>query len=209
MIVSRAIKPRTFVQSRYVHDERIALPAAHGLAHPRICGSRTGVLQVNVPKRGIILVDNRDPLVTLNNLEGIGQVRGARHPGQITLDLRIGRQAVLEVLLPLPQRRLKIWDRTALHHTEASRLCADRTECDDQSRTRCVSLQIPIRGAHGLPDSVQIWFAVCRLRFGEPCTSVPVRQSGLQPERRSPQQRLRPSSQRNFSSRLSPAFPFR
>jgi hypothetical protein len=52
-----------------------------------------------------------------------------------------------------------------LTHTNAGvvaprRSCTDRTECDYQSRPRCMFLDVPVCCVESLPNTVQIRFAV-------------------------------------------------
>ena len=89
MEISGAIKPCLIVQVGYVDHQGVALPASDGLAHPRVCRSGSGVFQKNVPHGAGVLVNERERAGALQNLERVGHVGGARHPGEIAFDLRI------------------------------------------------------------------------------------------------------------------------
>ncbi len=99
MEIPSAVEPGLIVEAGDVDHQRVALPVSDGLAHPRIRRSGSGIFQKNVAHRARVLIDERQRAGAFENLERVGHVSGARHAGQIALDLRIAIQPVLLVLL--------------------------------------------------------------------------------------------------------------
>jgi hypothetical protein len=119
-----------------------------------------------------------DVVLALEDLERIRHVVGARHAGQVALDLGIGSEPVLLVVLLLLERGGQVRNRVALDHTQAGGHRADRAHLDDFRRRhrhelarhhgergpRGVRLEIVIRGVQRLPDAIQVGLAVLGAR---------------------------------------------
>src|SRR3989475_12310231 len=123
-------------ESRHIDNQRISLPFAVGPTHPRIDGRLRGFPHINLAASVGILVDDRQPLLTLTDtgkdLEWIRRIRSAWHTGQMTLQFRVELQAVLVVLLFLFRGPLLIMNLFAFHYAQAWRRCADRAELENR-----------------------------------------------------------------------------
>src|SRR5262249_41923285 len=87
--VSGSVEPDTIIEAGHVDDQSLAFPMPDRLRHAGICRRRTGVLQIDVPERGVAFISDCDGPAGLKDLKQIRPVRGAENAGQITLDLRI------------------------------------------------------------------------------------------------------------------------
>src|SRR5262249_21326073 len=121
MEVSRAVEPGLIVQVGYVDHESIALPAPDRLAHPGIGGRGSRIFEIYVADRPRVLIDERERAGALHYLERIGHIGGARHTGEIALDLGIAVQPILLVLLSGFERFGLVGDFAAFHYAETGR----------------------------------------------------------------------------------------
>src|SRR6185436_21111273 len=103
-------------------------------------------------------------LRALNDLERHALIRRARYTRQVALDLRIEFQPVRVVLLLLLARGWQIRDLAAFDDTESGRHSSSSPELAHRTHARWMRLDVPVRRVHGLPDAVQIRFAIWRPR---------------------------------------------
>ena len=146
------------------------------MAHPRIDGCGSGVVQVDVSRGARVLVGEEERFLTLKDLEGLRHVGRAGHAGLIALHFRVARQPVLLVLAFLRERRRLIGDRP-VHDANARWDRADGAERDHffggngtvgarpqlKRRASHVLFEVVVGLVQRLPDSVQVGFA------GNPC----------------------------------------
>ncbi len=109
-------------------------------------------------------IDHHHLPVTLDDLERMGQIRGARDARQEALDLWVVREPVLEVCLLLLERPRLIRDLVADNHALPRWDRTDRAHVGETGAGRVV-LQIPMGGADRLPDTVQVGVAIPRARY--------------------------------------------
>ena len=173
-MIAGAIEPGLIVQAGDGDDERIAFPLAHRLPHPRIHRRGTGIGHVDVAHGARIFVREEDRLVALQDLKRERHVVGARHAGQVALDLRIGVEPALLVLLLLRGGFRQVRNLVAFDHADAAGHRADRAEREHGGRRhrhdgprpkrqrglRVVRADVVIRGVEGLPDAVEVGLAV-------------------------------------------------
>src|SRR5690606_22160811 len=108
------------------------------------------------------LVDEQDVTAALHDLEGVGQVRRARNAGQVASRLRVVLRPAGTQLLALRERFGLVRDLAVVrtHVALTGRDRADRTELPRfGNRLGRVGLEVPVRGADGLPDAVQVRLA--------------------------------------------------
>ena len=170
-----AIEPGLIVLAGHLDDQRVALPATHRLAHPRVGLGRPDVLQVDVADSAGELVGDEDVVLVLEDLEREGHVGGAGDARHVALDLRVAVDPV-DLVLFLPRTRLRrVRDPPAtFDYAQASGHRADRPEpqyrCVRQQAARTLSklhrgsgnvrLDIVVRRVQHLPDAVQVRVAV-------------------------------------------------
>src|SRR5207244_9743858 len=118
----------------YIDNQRSAVPLTVGPTHTRIDGRLRGFPHINLTASVGILVNDRQPLLSLTDtgkdLEWIRQIRSAWHTGQMTLQFRVELQAVLVVLLFLFRGPLLIRNLFALYDAQAWRRCSDHVELE-------------------------------------------------------------------------------
>src|SRR4029079_7797069 len=95
--VAGPIEPGAVVEAGRLDDERLALPVADRLAHPRIDGRWTRILEVDVSHRARVLIREEDGARALQDLERLRHVVRARHAWQVALDLGVALQPLLLV----------------------------------------------------------------------------------------------------------------
>ena len=166
MIIPRPVEPGHVVEALHVDDERIAIPAAVGPAHPEIDGRLGGLPDRDRAAGAGKLIGDHDLIRALDDLERVGQIRGPWYTGQEALGLRVAHgvdivvidpQAILEVLLPLCQGLFAVRDFAALDDALAGRLREPHADLPDGRRLfgRMV-LNVPVRRDHRLPESRQV-----------------------------------------------------
>src|SRR3989442_6528928 len=135
-------------ESRHIDNQRIALPFAVGPTHPRIDGRLRGFPHIDLAASVGILVDDRQPFLTLTDtgkdLEWIRQIRSAWHTGQMTLQFRVELEAVFFVFLFFFSRPLLIKNLFALVDALSWQRRADSRELADPV----------LDGPPGLPGAV-------------------------------------------------------
>src|SRR5215510_982607 len=77
--VSGSIEPGLIVEALHIDDQRLALPMAYGLSHPRVHRRRTWVLEINVAHSARVFVGEEERFRALQDLKWVGHVRGARN----------------------------------------------------------------------------------------------------------------------------------
>src|SRR5262245_59451964 len=142
--VARTIEPRLIREVHDVDDQRIAIKARPRVSHEPFDGTLRMRIAVHVGKanRAQILVEKGDLVALLHDLKRVRHVRDPRDPGQKTFALRIERGAILEILLPLLERRGLVGDRAALDNAAAGR----------HAEARVVIFEIPCGCVEDLPD---------------------------------------------------------
>src|SRR5271165_5305432 len=53
--IPRPVEPGLIIEALYINHQGVAFPVAHRLPHPRIDRSRSGILQIDIPRRAGIL----------------------------------------------------------------------------------------------------------------------------------------------------------
>ena len=150
-------------------------------------------------------------LWTIWNGNGMYMTRGDAR--QVALDLGIGRQPLLGVLLLLLGRPGLVGNLAALHHRLARRHRPDRAQRHHGPGARGMGLEVPVGRADGLPDAVQIRPAVTgagqlRLPFGSDGRQHPRQQPG----KRAPGEQQHHASDQSSHRSISPSrarLPFR
>jgi hypothetical protein len=135
------------------------------------------ILHIDVAHGARVLVRDEDVVLALEDLERIRHVVGARHAGQIALDLGIGSQPVLLVVLLLLERagrygivspstmpRPAGTEPTAPIFTISGAGTGTNWPGTIASAPRGMRLEIEIRGVQRLPDAVQVGLAVLGAR---------------------------------------------
>ena len=110
------------------------------------------------------LVRHYDAAGGLHDLKRKGHVGRARNAGEVTLDLRVPGDPVVEVLLLLGGGPGLVGDLVPLDDSQARRQGADRAELEHRALAGLMILQIPMRRPDGLPDAIQVRLAVSRTR---------------------------------------------
>ena len=144
-VISRPIEPdRRAAEVLGFDDERVSLPSADGLSHPRrnVEQIGKGLIQVNHSNRAGVFVPYEHFVLRLNELKRERHVGGARHAPLKALGLRIARhllriddeqgivlQTSFEKPLSLRQRLGLVRDRATFHDTQTRRL---RQVCPDE-----------------------------------------------------------------------------
>jgi len=123
MKVARAVEPGRVGKVHDVDDQRVSVPVAAGIAQPPVDGAlgMLAAVRVDVARCVHVLVQERDRLGKLNDLERERHVRDARHAGQVAVCLGVERCAVRVVPLALLQRLGAIGERIADHDAETGR----------------------------------------------------------------------------------------
>ena len=95
--IAGAVEPRLPVEVGDVHDQRVAVPPANGVAVPEVEAIDV-CLSVQVDGAIVVdvLVENHHGLRRLDDLKRKRQIREARHTGLEALGQRIGGRAVLK-----------------------------------------------------------------------------------------------------------------
>src|SRR5262245_58400288 len=137
---------------------------ADRLPHPRVDRRWTRIFQKDVAIGAVVLISNRNSFLALENLEWIWQVGGPRHARQFALDFGIGVQPIFKVLFFLRCRRWQVGDLAALHHTWPTRLGPPSAARDYCSGSSLMTLEVPIRGIHTLPNAIQVGLAASQTR---------------------------------------------
>src|SRR2546426_170823 len=150
--IPSAIEPCLICEIHNIDNEDVALPVSSGISHPKIERPlwMWSSVRVNVSPSAVVL--ERDPYIIgrLENLERKRHIHNAGNTKQISLRIRIGRRAILEILPLLrkrlgPVRKLVAFDNAlAAGHAEPCWMVLD----------------IPCRRVQYLPDALQVWFPV-------------------------------------------------
>ncbi len=155
--IARHIKPGFVIVVGDVHHKSVAIPVAARIAHPEIgVGGVRRTVRVNHAVVKLPLEGHRDQLRRLENLEREIKVHDARDAGYVAFRERVGRLAVPEIFGPLLRSGGLIGNLAAGDY-RASR---DHVEAGD------VILQVGRGTTFGLPDALQVRFAVGRARKG-------------------------------------------
>src|ERR1019366_3096717 len=155
--VTGAGEPCGVVETLYVDDERGAVPAAVGVAHPRVGRAVSGAgLDRNEAGGAGELVGDEDGAGRLHDLERIRHVSGAGHAGKEAFHFGIGGEPVGAALLLLSGGGGGGGDFVTLHNTEPGRLRAGGTEGEDRTLRRGMGEEIPVGGIERLPDAVEV-----------------------------------------------------
>ncbi|MGP0073655.1 MAG: hypothetical protein ACLPWF_17200 [Bryobacteraceae bacterium] len=88
-----------------VHHQSAAFPVAARIAHPEIEPVQMfAAVQINGSVGVRVLIDDREILARLKNLKRHREQRDPRHARQVAFLDGVGGLAILEILLPLPER---------------------------------------------------------------------------------------------------------
>src|ERR1700676_2909749 len=128
------VKPRISVLTCHVDYQRIPLPAAIRPAHPTIGGSLSRTAHVDHANSAGKLIADYDVLLRLDDLKGIGHVRGPRHARHITFYFRVQLQPIGSVLFLFGSRRRQIRNLLTLYHAETRRNEEGGAEIGPRSR---------------------------------------------------------------------------
>ena len=113
-----------------------------------------GTVQVDVADRVHVLVQDRDLVALLDDLERVRHVGDARHARHVALRLGIVRQALPEILLAQRERRRQVRNLPALDDPLPS----------GHAELRRMIFDVPDGGIERLPDALQIGMPVGRTR---------------------------------------------
>ena len=147
---------------------------ARGYCAARWMRSRSDVLEEDVAHRAGELIGDEHRLLVLDDLERerhVGRARNARH---VALDLRVAIDPVLAVLVALGGGFGFVRDLAAFHNAHAARHGPDGAKLQHrdvgqrsvgaiaelQRVAGHVALHVVVGGADGLPDAIEIGFAV-------------------------------------------------
>ncbi|HET8698430.1 MAG TPA: hypothetical protein VFO94_13135 [Gammaproteobacteria bacterium] len=170
MEIAGAVEPGVGVEAHRLNDQRVAVPVAARVAHPRLVAlvaRRSG--ERNPAERVHVLRKDHELVGRLKDLQRIVEIHRARHAGEIALAERIGGGALGEVLLALRAGRGLVRDLAVgrVHH---------HAEPGPHAEGAGVVLEVVACGVGGLPDTLKIGFAA-----GEPRRLVARR--ALRPQR--------------------------
>src|SRR4030095_5092978 len=162
MEISCPIKPTEIVETCCVYNQRFSFPPAIGPTHPTVGRSFGLIGHIDCAKGACKLEEHRDLLRTLDDLERVWHVHGARNARQIALRFRIQTHPVSKVLLPLLQSFRFVGNLTAFNNADARCHGVSRSELPERTWSRGVSFNVPVGLVHALPHAAEIGFAVLR-----------------------------------------------
>ena len=159
MEITRPVEPAQVVEISGIHNQGLPFPMAVGPSHPTVRGG-VFVIHVNGAKAARILKDHHDVLRILNDLKRVRHIHGARDTRQIAFDFRIQVHPIGEVFFLLLERLGLVRNRTAFNDAKPGSNGEFRAELPEWAGSRSMAFDVPICRVHGLPDTVQVWFAI-------------------------------------------------